>query len=672
MKLLTGDEIATVTVTALSLGVFDVSVALLQQPRDFGTFAAMFPPIVATSLAVLAAFLVLRLIAGAVWPRARQNGRLTAVMAVSLAAALGLILLLGLHTAPATAHALFKASVVLLLAAFVGAGTYALHGLIAARDDVHRLCSALILAVPVASFEVLTYVWLQVYTIDSVQSFASVLASAALFVVLVITIALFVGLRRTNAPSRALATFAVLLVIAALSGRSDAAGQHVTAAGGSTPRSPRRIVLISIDTLRADAVSAASAGPTPEIAKLAAESLVFSNALAPSPWTLPSMVSMLTGLSPAVHLTTDVSSRVSDSAETLAERLARRGYYTAAVVHNDLLNPTSNLGQGFAEYESLHDPSYGSSAGATLLQFLLPALFPREPWPTSTDHTDKALEWLDEHADRDAFLWLHYRDPHAPFSPPREYVRGTPPDGLGFEFGGQELTMRGFVVPSAGERRWIRGLYDAEVRYIDAQIGRLVAALRRLDWYDDSLIVLTSDHGEEFWEHGAHGHGHSMYQELLRVPLIVKLPRSSRRGAVTTPVSIASVTPTVLDIASVPYEPATLSAPSLLQEDAGGMGPLMATAQILFDRREAVFVDQFKYIVSLIDGREQLFDLARDPDERESIATATPEALAAARAALSRQRAEAASLRKRIGILAGEQKFDADALRRLRSLGYLH
>jgi arylsulfatase A-like enzyme len=224
----------------------------------------------------------------------------------------------------------------------------------------------------------------------------------------------------------------------------------------------------------------------------------------------------------------------------------------------------------------------------------------------------------------------------------------------------------------------VRSLYDAETRYVDADIARIVAALKARALYDDTLIVFTADHGEEFWEHGSLGHGHTMYRELLEVPLIVKLPASHRRSGtpsvVATPVSTVSVTPTVLDVTGVPYSPRDMSAASLAPAFEGAAlapGPIVSTAQMLFDRRETVLFDQYRYIVSTLDGRVELFDHAADPGEQRSIAESSPELVAKGAALLAAHAADARMLARRLGLQDSTREVDEATLRRLRSLGYV-
>src|SRR6185436_7425803 len=148
-------------------------------------------------------------------------------------------------------------------------------------------------------------------------------------------------------------------------------------AGSSRPAgAPRQVIVISVDTLRRDAVSAY--GPdhrqTPAIDRLAGDGIVFQNALSPASWTLPSLASVMTGLSPSVHLVTGLNSRLSDRVTTLAETMQAHGYRTAAIVHNPLLSRSRNFSQGFSEYVEIHEPAYGDALGARALQRLLPAV----------------------------------------------------------------------------------------------------------------------------------------------------------------------------------------------------------------------------------------------------------------------------------------------------------
>ncbi|MGH7897931.1 MAG: sulfatase, partial [Candidatus Binatia bacterium] len=284
-----------------------------------------------------------------------------------------------------------------------------------------------------------------------------------------------------------------------------------------------RVVLISIDTLRADSLSCygGRGNVTPSYDALAADGVRFTNAVSPAPWTLPAVASIMTGLPPSAHTATDYSSRLPDSVRTLAERLREQGYATAAVVNNYFVGSEVNLAQGFDEFREFPKHTLGRSVGARLLRRSLPEWF-REDASTA-ELSRLAVEWLEGHAERDFFLWVHYYDPHEPYDPPKQFRPPPPaPPRIGWRLRALGQIHLGLLQPTAEEMAWIRKLYDAEVRYVDQGVGEIVAALKRLGLYDGSLILVVSDHGEEFWEHGRIGHGHTLYQEVLRVPLIVK------------------------------------------------------------------------------------------------------------------------------------------------------
>jgi arylsulfatase A-like enzyme len=676
-----GDLLGVGLALALSAGIIDVCVALLDKPRGFDTLTSLAPSILATAAMTLPVYLVLTSV---LTPIATRIGLESRSFAAALAACLGcvftLVVLTGLHVAQLSPQTVFRAAIVGSLSALLGAGIYSMEVTNDRTRGARAGFRSMAVLLPVLLFELLVFEWAQVYAIDRFLSAPSVLTVLA-FIAAVAAAVGFVRHAERAAWSQpwVLITFTVLLAVAPLVGMVEWHKQStVQASGPGSVRTPKRIVLITVDTLRADALSAyrSNAPRTAAIDRLADDGMVFEHAVAPAPWTLPSLTSILTGLSPEAHQATGFTSRVSASITTLAESLSAHGYYTTAIVHNDLLNPMNGLSQGFAEYTSLYEQWFANALGMRTLQTLAPAWFPPASWPSNDDQTRLVEKWLASNRDRNFFLWVHYFDPHAPYAPPREYRVAEPLATIGPSFEGQKTAAQGFFVPSVPEREAIRSLYDGEVRYVDANIGRVVATLQQLRLYDDALIVFTSDHGEEFWEHGRVGHGHSVYDELLRVPLIVKLPGAAERGRTAAAVSTASVTPTILDVSGIRYDAGNVSAPSLrpLIDPAAGIyqpQPVVSGAQIIFDRREAVLFDGFKYIVSTVDGHEELFDLQADPGERHSMAHSAPERLAQAHRLLEAHSAAAAGLRKRLRIEEGAIQADEDTVRRLRSLGYL-
>jgi arylsulfatase A-like enzyme len=447
----------------------------------------------------------------------------------------------------------------------------------------------------------------------------------------------------------------------------------------TVPYPIKQVILVSVDTLRADALSAYNPNgfATPGTDRLARDGVVFERPISAAPWTVAALASIMTGVSPTVHTVTEIKSRLPDNVVTLAERMRDAGYHTGAMVLNDLLRPESNLPQGFEEYAFLTEPSYGDSFGARLLQAALPSAFP-STWPTTAEITEQALQWFERNRDNSFFYWLHYYDPHAPYTPPVEYMQGLKaPQGMTMEFWEQRSVLGGRVVPSQTGRVWVRALYDGEVRYVDDYIGKLIDGLKRLGIYDDALIVFTSDHGEEFWEHGAHGHGNSQYNELLWVPLIFKLPGMISTGRVSQTVGTQSIMPTVLDLIGIGFDRDRLSSPTLLPLLIAGRGeyeeqPVVSTAQVLFDKKDAVTRHDVKYIRSELSGEEEIFDLNRDPGERQPLGAPPAAVLEQVRNTLAEHRQASNSLRAHFQITDTETAgLDEDTRNRLKALGYL-
>jgi arylsulfatase A-like enzyme len=666
-------------ILALTAGTVDVCVALLTKPRGFEALTAVPPAILATALMVLFVYLVSWFALQPFLDKAGLDRHSFAVaLGVWIGSAFTQAILVGLHTDSASPQTVFKAAIVAAGATLVAAGVYAVGVLLREKAALRESCRSFAIACPLLIFEVLIFEWLQVYIVDHLFSLLSAIVTAAAGVAMLATIALSSYARRRWAATGILVTFAMVLLAVPAAGTITGPRSGAVQAVGFAPGKVPRIILITVDTLRMDAVSAyrPEAPRTSAIDQLAGDGIVFEHARAPAPWTLPSVTSILTGLMPAAHQATGFTSSLSHNVTTLAEYLSDHGYYAAALVHNDLLNPKNGLSQGFAEYRTLDEQYFANSVGMIALQHAAPAWFPPPSWPTNEDQTRIAEQWLESNGDRNFFLWIHYLDPHAPYGPPRQYMIEQPLPAIGSVFEGQKFAAQGFFVPSLTERKAIRALYDGEVRYVDASIGRILSTLKRLRLYDDALIVFTSDHGEEFWEHGRIGHGHSLYEELLRVPLIVKLPGSTRRDRTSHPVSTASIAPTILDLSGIRYDAGNLSAKSLVPlidpstgpyEDA----PLVSGAQIEFDRHDAVFFDGFKYIVSTIDGKEELFDLAADTQEAHSLAPSMPERLEIGRHLLQAEAGRSSALRKRIRVEEGTIAADEDTLRRLRSLGYV-
>ncbi len=295
---------------------------------------------------------------------------------------------------------------------------------------------------------------------------------------------------------------------------------------------PRRIVLVVVDTLRADHLGAwGYPRPTsPRLDALAASGARASRCLAPAPWTLPSTRAIVSGAPPYTW---------SDHTPTVLTQLWEAGWTTASISRNPWLGPAN-----------------GVPRGADLVD----ATGPQPAAPT----VDRAVAWLRAESDRDAALLLHLMDPHAPYAAPGPLapdLAAAPPAG-------------GPLVP---RKQALEDAYDAEIRYVDAEIGRLADALEALP--GDHLLVVTSDHGEEFWEHGGVEHGHSLHGELLHVPLIVAGDRVPSARTVDAPTSLLDVAPTILTWAGLPTTGRDLLAAPLAAAPPLFLGETIAGAE---------------------------------------------------------------------------------------------
>ncbi len=454
-------------------------------------------------------------------------------------------------------------------------------------------------------------------------------------------------------------------------------GGHPARVGES--RAPDHVILITIDTLRADHLSCYSddAPPTPNIDQLATDGVRFARTTAPSPWTLPSMASIVTGLYPDTHRVTDRTAQLAGEAVTLAEFVRADGYATAATVKNHFLRPQYNFLQGFGPYTSFppHVPPKRGSIGALIVRSYIESL----PFEISVEkQVDHALDWCAQNEESKSFFWLHTFDPHYPYEPPERFrPPGTPPERIGYSFD-RMLEIRGDkFTPTDVEKAWIHQLYEAEVRHVDEQIGRLIEGLRSLGVYDEALIVLTSDHGEELWEHGEFEHGHTLYEELLHVPLIIKGPGIPGGLSVETRVSPASVLPTVLDVLEIPHDRKRLATPSLAAlwnapAERFYEPPFVSNHLLYNETQECVIFEDMKYIHPLGGSAEMLFDLAADPAEMNNLAPERPDALPRFQGLIARHRMQAEALR---GINAlvetAEVSLDEKSIKDLQALGYL-
>jgi choline-sulfatase len=370
------------------------------------------------------------------------------------------------------------------------------------------------------------------------------------------------------------------------------------------------IILISIDTLRADYVTAAR---TPHLAALEHDSLAFRNAWSHCPLTLPSHLSIFTGLLPPEHGVRDNSGYHFDGEAhaTLASLLRARGYRTGAAVSAYVLRATTGASAGFDSY----DDAIGLVEGAPL------GALQRRGSATAAI----AEQWIDSHRDERFFYFLHLYEPHAPHEP----------------------------------------TYEADVRAADGIVGKFIDHLKATGVYDRALIVLVSDHGEGLMEHGEQEHGVFLYAEDLHVPLIVKLPTSAKRGSVDADVQLADIAPTILDAAGVKAPP-SMHGVSLLRDVPASRA---AYAESFYPRTHLGWSDLRSMIgmarttrLHVIDApRGEVYDLVRDPRERANVIDRERRAFAELRAIAQRT----------AGAFRAPQQIDPEEAKKLAALGYV-
>jgi arylsulfatase A-like enzyme len=227
------------------------------------------------------------------------------------------------------------------------------------------------------------------------------------------------------------------------------------------------------------------------------------------------------------------------------------------------------------------------------------------------------------------------------------------------------------------DKKRIRDLHQSETAQVDHNIGRLITHLKKLNIYDDLLIVLTSDHGEEFFEHGSIEHGHTLYNELLKVPLIIKLPKQLYTKKVDSRVSINSIMPTVLDICRIEYDPKSLSAKSLKPlmdtNTSAGDRNIISSQLFYFEQRQSLCFDNFKYIQWLESGKQELYDLAKDPGESINLANEFPEVIKQMKQILATEKAYFQTIKQQYDLPSNKssEPLDKETIEALKSLGYI-
>jgi arylsulfatase A-like enzyme len=569
----------------------------------------------------------------------------------------------------------------ILMAVFISGFVYFVSGVILCKATYHRIATAFSLAMPFVLVEAMLGLCVNKYLIPAGPGVYSFVINIVLLLIILLTIVIFLYTKDSRPLVKAVQILVLLIYVVLVPASIFFQNQPILPKQDAVfKHNIKYVILISIDALRADALSCYGEqyNPTPHIDKLAADGVIFKNAFAPSSWTVPTVTSILTGLPLSVHMVRNVNSRLDDVFPTLAEYMWEKGYVTSAFVLNPILRK-KNISQGFMWYNFF--PKRGNpSIGMRLLTRLNPYQYGRYVPPK--DMTGFIVDWIDSHVKDDFFLWIHYFDPHMPYEPTIETLPKREPlhsIGTSFESRKGYLIRAGQYNPSSDERKWIKELYLSEVRGVDKCVGLLLNHLKKINIYDDSLIIVTSDHGEEFWEHDGFEHGHTLYNELLSVPLMIKLPQNLVKGAINKAVSINSILPTILDLCKTEYireRYPDVSLVPLWKENslADESVPIISAGLGFYEDRESVIFEgqKYKYIRWLISNKEELYDLMEDPGEKVSIAHLSIDKIKRAREILSEHYQSAQKLKEHYNILTGSTTdLDKDMIQRLKSLGYL-
>ena len=449
-------------------------------------------------------------------------------------------------------------------------------------------------------------------------------------------------------------TILVLLVIVVLSGvglyvsTSLKERQALSDLPAANPGAPN-VLLIVMDTVRAENLSlyGYDRATTPVLQNLSQQGIVFQEAISTAPWTLPSHASIFTGYWHH-ELSADWETPLDSTYPTLAEVLQAQGYETAGFVGNNIyVSYEHGLNRGFVHFED-----YDTSAGQTFVSSSLGRALGcwRQLGPgcilrkltgyfeilgrkSAQEVNQETLNWISGHQQKPYFIFINYFDAHAPYLPPKPYDRlfgpARPPfskvfiEGLGAWDG----------TPAETQREEYE--YDGAINYVDHEIGMLLDQMRAQGLLDNTLIIITSDHGEEFHEHNVMSHGNSLYRQSVQVPLMMIYPGHLPSGAtVSDPISLRNIPSTVMDLlglqAASPFPGSSLTAylDNAGNASAGNDEILLSEVTHISSRpsyypiskgdMKSIEFDGLRYIQNS-DGTEELYDFNTDPEEKNNL-----------------------------------------------------
>ncbi|MBW8002786.1 MAG: sulfatase-like hydrolase/transferase [Planctomycetes bacterium] len=393
----------------------------------------------------------------------------------------------------------------------------------------------------------------------------------------------------------------------------------------------KKVLIISMDTTRADFLSCYGyeKNTTPNIDALAAEAVLFENTISPAPMTLPAHSTLLTGTTPPYHGAHDNTNYIlAETNVTLPEILKKNHFTTAGIISAIVIDRNSGLGQGFDTYDDTFDQTY-SSIGMDERR--------------GVETTAHAIEWLDHHADENFFLFLHYYDPHVEYEPPEPF-----------------------------KSRFPNNPYAGEIAYTDHYIGKVIDKLKKLGIYDSTLIIIVGDHGEMKGEHGEITHGYYIYQSVIQVPMIFKLPFTTESKRIKEIVGLVDVVPTICSLLDIKMPPnihgkdlsGYFGKSEPKKDDRYIYCQSLAPTQYKAASLLGIVNNRYKYIQTT---RPELYDLIEDDGELKNLMNEKPQIAKIMKDKL-KQILEQQTLK---GENQGKVLADDSRIARLQALGYV-
>lgn len=382
------------------------------------------------------------------------------------------------------------------------------------------------------------------------------------------------------------------------------------------------IVFVSIDTLRADHVSALgySRKTTPNLDKFVENSFTFTNNISASSWTLPSHMTFMTGLLPSHHKivnkyilnydkkTEEIANlaKVSPNIKTLAEYLKQNGYTTGGFTGGAGVDKQFGFDKGFDEY---YDENNFGGFG---------------------DSIPRAMDWVKKNKDKKLFLFLHGYDVHGQYMPKEGYdKRFVDPNYTGKLDGSKEEQQKfredgitnGQIYISQDDANFLMALYDEKIQRADQALGKFFDEYSNLGLNNKTIFIITSDHGEEFYEHGQIDHGHSLYDELIKVPLFIKTPKTQSNIKINNQTSGTDIMPTILSSVGIKntdkFDGIDLSSPDKLYSKRDVISE--TEYRYVVDQRSIRTNNNWKYIKDISSSLDELYFLKKDPKEKNNL-----------------------------------------------------